>query len=197
MFFESLFGYLFNKVIALTMEKLMIETKRLLIRKFLVTDAADLYEYLSLPEIYEFEPGGPITLEEAQGMSASRAAGDGFYAVVLKETQKMVGHLYFAQIEPKEFLTWELGYIFNPKYQNNGYASESARALIEYGFAYKGIHRVEAYCNPLNVASWRVMEKIGMRREALLIKHAFFHRNPDGSPIWIDSYGYGMLKEDL
>ena len=176
----------------------MIETSRLNIRKFLRSDAADLYEYLSKPEIYEYEPGGvPASFERVQELAARRAEGNEFYAVVLKEKQKMVGHLYFAQIEPKEFLTWELGYIFNPAYQKQGYASESARALIEYGFTHMGIHRVEAHCNPLNVASWRVMEKIGMRREALLLKHAFFHHNPDGSPIWIDSYGYGMLREDL
>jgi RimJ/RimL family protein N-acetyltransferase len=176
----------------------MIETKRLLVRKFLESDAADLYEYLSRPEIYEFEPGGvPASLKRVEELAARRASGNEFYAVVLKENQKMIGHLYFAQTAPVEFLTWDLGYIFNPDYQRCGYASESARALIEYGFANMGIHRVEAHCNPKNTASWRVMEKIGMRREALLLKHAFFHHNPDGTPIWIDSYGYGMLKEDL
>ncbi len=175
----------------------MIETPRLLVRKFLQSDATDLYEYLSRPEIYKFEPGAPISLAEAEDMAARRAVGEEFYAVVLKANQKMVGHLYFAQIEPKEFLTWELGYIFNPAYQKHGYASESARALIEYGFANLGVHRVVAHCNPRNVASWRVMEKVGMRREALLLKHAFFRRSPDGSPIWIDSYGYAILEEDL
>lgn len=175
----------------------MIETARLLIRKFHESDAADLYEYLSLPETYEFEPGSPISLDEARIMSATRATGDAYYAVEFKEDRKLVGHLYFAQSEPKEFRTWELGYIFNPHYQRRGFASESARALVEYGFTHLGVHRVEAHCNPLNIASWRVMEKIGMRREALLLQHAFFHRNSDGSPIWIDSYGYGMLKEDL
>ena len=108
----------------------------------------------------------------------------------------MVGHLYFAQIEPKEVLTWELGYIFNPAYQKHGYASESARGLIEYGFANLGIHRVEAHCNPQNVASWRVMEKIGMQREGYFRQNIFFQRDAEGEPIWLDTFEYAILQTD-
>lgn len=175
----------------------MIETRRLTIRPFRAEDGAGLHAYLSNPAVYRFEPGEPVSLERAQELAAERAEGQNFWAVVVKNTHELVGHLYFHQIEPPEFMTWELGYIFNPVYHNLGFASESAAALLEFGFKQWGIHRVVAFCAPENVASWRVMEKIGMRRESLMRKNIFFRRNPDGSPDWEDSYGYALLAEEL
>ncbi|MEZ4637732.1 MAG: GNAT family N-acetyltransferase [Caldilineaceae bacterium] len=67
-----------------------------------------------------------------------------FWAVVLAETGELIGHLYFAQKEPAQWMAWELGYIFHPAYHNHGYATESAAALIRHGFAHWGIHRVMA-----------------------------------------------------
>lgn len=175
----------------------MIKTSRLLIRRFQNQDYKPLYEYLSNPIIYKFEPGEPISLEEAKEIIRERAQGMDFWAVVRNNDQRLVGHLYFHQTEPKEFLTWELGYIFNPVFQNQGYATESALGLIRYGFKHLGVHRVIAHCNPANIASWRVLEKIGMTREGNFRKNIFFHTNQDGSPNWIDTFEYALLKEDL
>ncbi len=176
---------------------LKIYTPRLLIRQFQEQDYASLFEYLSNPVIYRFEPGEPISLEKARALTLERSQGADFLAVILEDTQKLVGHLFFKQIEPKEFLTWELGYIFNPAFQGQGYATESADALIRYGFEHLGIHRVIAHCNPENITSWKVLEKIGMKREGYFRKNVFFHTQPDGSPLWTDSCEYAILKEDI
>jgi RimJ/RimL family protein N-acetyltransferase len=175
----------------------MIHTARLCIRPFREQDAQSLFEYLSDPIVYRFEPGTPITLEEAHAVALERSQTTSFWAVELEKTQKLIGHLYFQQSSSKEFLTWELGYIFNPAYQNQGYASEAAGALIRYGFEHWEIHRVIAYCSPENTASWKVMEKIGMRREGFFRKNIFFYRAEDGSPIWLDTYEYAILKEEV
>jgi RimJ/RimL family protein N-acetyltransferase len=175
----------------------MINTSRLLIRQFQEQDYRSLFEYLSNPIIYRFEPGEPISIETAKELTLERVQRTDFWAVVLKDIQKMVGHLYFKQIEPDEFLTWELGYIFNPAYQKKGYATESAYGLIQYGFEHLGIHRVTAHCNPENIASWRVLEKIGMKREGYFRKNVYFHTTRDGSPLWTDTYAYALLKEDM
>ena len=66
----------------------MIETNRLVIRKFRDTDYIDLHEYLADPKIYTFEPGQPISLSEAEGLTIEREKGSDFYAVVLKEKEK-------------------------------------------------------------------------------------------------------------
>ena len=143
----------------------MIETYRLLIRKFSLSDAEDLYEYLSKPEISIFEPGAPISLEKAKEFVLQRAAGDDFWAVVLKQENKLIGHLYFKQLEPRELMTWELGYIFILKYHMKGCASEASAALSEHAFTHYHAHRIMARCDPRNTASWKLLEKIGFLRE--------------------------------
>jgi RimJ/RimL family protein N-acetyltransferase len=175
----------------------MIETNRLIIRKFNEDDCLELYDYLLKEEIYEFEPGEPVDLEEAKKLACERAAGDNFYAVELKCEGKLIGHLYFDRHSRKELMLWELGYIFNPKYQRKGYCSEAARAMVEYAFNDMGAHRVVAHCNPLNIASNRVLQKIGMKHEGTLRSNIFFHRDEEGNPKWCDTNIYAMLKEDL
>lgn len=175
----------------------MIQTARLLIRRFQEKDYQCLYDYLSNPGIYRYEPGEPVTREAARELARKRSQNNDFWAVVLLNTDQLVGHLFFKQIEPPEFLTWELGFIFNPAHQNKGYATESSTALIRYGFEHWGIHKVIANCNPENIPSWRVLEKIGMIREGLVRKNVYFRQDDEGNPLWNDSYTYGILKEDI
>jgi ribosomal-protein-alanine N-acetyltransferase len=72
----------------------MISTDRNQVRRFNATDAGDLYEYLSLQMVYAFEPGEPVTLEQAAQLVQERAITDNFWAIELKSTGKMVGHLF-------------------------------------------------------------------------------------------------------
>ena len=90
----------------------MIETKRLTIRPFQPQDGAALHAYLSNPSVYLFEPGEPISLERAMELAAERALGTNFWAVVVKNTHELVGHLHFKQIEPPEFLHLGAGVYF-------------------------------------------------------------------------------------
>jgi RimJ/RimL family protein N-acetyltransferase len=65
----------------------------------------------------------------------------------------------------------ELGFIFHPDHQGHGYATEAAGALIAHGFEHYDLHRVYGRLEPRNAASARVLEKLGMRREALLLEN--------------------------
>lgn len=175
----------------------MLSTERLIVRKFLESDYRDIHEYLSLKETYRFEPGEPVSLEEAKKIAAERARGTNFWAVTLKDgNKKLIGHVSLIQTEPKFFLTWEIGYIFNPAFRGKGYATEAARALIDYAFKEMGVHRVVGYCSTVNIPSWRVLEKCGMKREGLRRKNAFSHKDKNGKPRWFDSYEYAILAED-
>jgi RimJ/RimL family protein N-acetyltransferase len=128
-------------------------------------------------------------------LALERSRGNDFLAVEEKASRKMIGHLYLKQVDPLEFMTWELGYIFNPRFFNKGYCTEASKAAVDYVFSELGAHRVVAFCNPLNAASWRVLEKIGMRREGLFLKKAFFRKN--GSlPLWHDCLAYGILEAE-
>jgi ribosomal-protein-alanine N-acetyltransferase len=175
----------------------MLTSERLIVRPFQKNDYQDLYEYLSLKETYRFEAGEPISLNEAKKLCKERAKGRNFWAATLKDSKKLIGHISIFPAGPEFLRTWEIGYIFNPDYQNKGYASEAAWAIIKYAFTELGAHRIVGHCSPDNIPSWKVLEKCGMRREGLERRNVFFHTDKDEKPIWLDSYEYAILEEDF
>ncbi|MDO5294284.1 MAG: GNAT family N-acetyltransferase [bacterium] len=174
----------------------MYETERLLIRRFKADDWEDLYDYLSRENVIRFEPYGVFSEEESKKEAIRRAGDPAFYAVCLKETNKVIGNVYFTQIEPKEFMTWEIGYVFHEDYWNKGYAAEACNEVMRNGFEKLGIHRIIGECDPLNPASWKLMERLHMRREAYMKKRAFFTRDSKGNPNWHDCLVYAILDEE-
>ena len=174
-----------------------LNTPRLLLRRFRPDDAADLYAYLSDPRVYRFEPGEPLNREQASRRAAEMAASPHFWAVELRSASKVIGQIYLKQIEPAERLTCELGYILNPAYQRQGYGAEAAAALVRQALTAGGMHRIVAHCNPENTASWKLLEKIGFRREGLHRQDVFFRRNAAGAPLWTDTYVYALLAAEV
>jgi [ribosomal protein S5]-alanine N-acetyltransferase len=169
-----------------------LSTERLIIRKFSENDGEDLYEYFSNPKVLEFEPFKPFTKNEAYGEAKSRAGDEKFLAVCLK-SGKLIGNLYFSK---GDFETWEVGYVFNKKYWGNGYATESLLALMKYAFLSLNVRRIIAQCDPKNIRSWELLERVGMRREGKLLQNIFFFTDEKGNPIWKDTYEYGILKSE-
>ncbi|MBP1904011.1 RimJ/RimL family protein N-acetyltransferase [Paenibacillus turicensis] len=174
-----------------------IVTDRLVIRSFNPNDWKDLYEYLSDEEVVKFEPYDTFSENQAIEEAMRRSQDESFYAVCLKEklkdNQKIIGNLYLAK---GEFDTWELGYVFNSKYQGIGYATESAKALVEYAFTNLGARRILAHCSPQNDSSWKLLERLQMRREGLFLENVYFKRDDNEMPIWLDSYQYAILKTE-
>ena len=177
------------------MEKLL-KTERLLLRKFKYDDWLDLYDYLSQEEVVKYEPYDIMSEEQCKKEAINRSKNNVFWAVCLKGNNKLIGNIYFNQIEPKDFMTWELGYVFNPKYQRKGYATEACQKILDYGFKTLGVHRITAKCNPDNIPSWKLLERLSMRREGHFKKCAFFKRTAKGEPIWHDAYQYSILKDE-
>lgn len=85
-----------------------METKRLALRRFRPEDWQDLYEYLSDPGVVAFEPYPPCSLGECREMAAKRAENEGFWAVCLKDSGKVIGNLY---LQKADFDTWEMDYV--------------------------------------------------------------------------------------
>ncbi len=175
---------------------IMLETKRLIIRTFKSDDWKDLYEYLSQKEVLKYEPEWECTIEACKEEALERSQADYYLAVCLKDNGKMIGHVCFGQNKPSAFLTWEIGYVFNPNYHGKGYATEACQCILKYGFVQLGAHRIIAKCNPENVASWRLLERLSMRREAHLKECLFFRKTEEGVAIWWDEYQYGILAEE-
>ncbi len=174
-------------------ENIVIDAQRVYIRRFRPTDAEDLYDYLSREEVVRFEPYPVFTRQQCDMEAAERSDNYAMLAVCLKSTNKVIGNLYFEKIEPENVMTWELGYVFNSDYWNKGYANEACSALLEYAFNTLGAHRIVAMCNPKNVASWKLLERLKFRREGHLVKNMYFNTNADGKPMWNDTYTYAML----
>lgn len=170
-----------------------IFTKRLLIRRFAASDWKDLYEYLSDEEVVKFEPYEVFTEEQARKEAGSRETNEAFYAVCLKDSGKLIGNLYLSR---GDFETWELGYVFNRRYQGRGYASESAGRLVDHAFGQLGARRIIAMCNPANISSWKLLERLNMRREGKLLQNIYFKLDENGAPIWLDTYEYAILKSE-
>ncbi len=170
-----------------------ISTERLLIREFVPDDWPDLYAYLSDAEVVRFEPYEVFSASQAQAEAIRRSKDPSFYAVCLKESGKLIGNLYLGQ---GDFAAWELGYVFNRGYQGQGYATEAARALLDYAFAHLGARRVIAMCSTGNERSWRLLERLGLRREGLLVENVWFKRDCRGEPIWYDTYAYAILQKE-
>jgi [ribosomal protein S5]-alanine N-acetyltransferase len=170
-----------------------LKTDRLIIRRFLENDGEDLYEYFSNPRVLEFEPYKPFTKDEAYIEAKRRENDERFLAVCLKDG-KVIGNLYFAK---GEFETWEVGYVFNEKYWGNGYATESLLALMKYAFYKLGTRRIIAMCDPKNPHSWKLLERVGMRREGTLLQNIYFFKDEEDNPIWKDTYEYAILSSEF
>lgn len=173
-----------------------LASERLMIRNFRPEDALALHDYLSRADVLVHEPDDPRSLAECEGLASERAQGDHFLAVCLRGDGRMIGHLYVARQEPDAFDTWEIGYIFNPAFGKRGYATEAARRLLDWLFTEKAAHRVMAMCSPENPNSWRLLERLGMRREGHFRQKAFFRRDPLGHPVWHDAYEYAILSSE-
>jgi len=92
------------------------------------------------------------------------------FAVVLRSTDALIG-LCRLIMRPDELRQAEILYLLNRHYWGHGYVTEAVRAVLGFGFQELGLHRVYATCRPANVASSRVLEKVGMRQEGHLRRH--------------------------
>lgn len=167
-----------------------IDTERLILRRFSEKDLLDLFEYLSDPEVVKFEPYRPMTLDEVREELNRRIASDEMVAVELKSSGKLIGNVYLGKREDN---TLEIGFVLNKRYWNQGFASESCKALIKNAFS-SGTTRIYAECDPENQGSWNLLESLGFSRTAHLEKNVFFWKDANGKPIWKDTYIYALER---
>jgi len=167
-----------------------LETQRLVLRPITLADGPAIHRYMCDPAVTRWLPDGVMDEAQAQAFArknAGRAAKA--VAVVERASGQLIGHMPFHPwFGPA---THEVGWVIAAGHQGRGYATEAARALLDYAFGTLRCHRVIATCQPENAASWRVMEKLGMRREAHF--RGALHR-PTGE--WWDEYFYALLADE-
>jgi [ribosomal protein S5]-alanine N-acetyltransferase len=167
-----------------------LETERLTLRRFASADGAAVHRYMGDSEVTRWLPEGQLDEAGAQAFADKNAGRRRTaIAVVERASGELVGHVDFHPwFVPA---TQEIGWAIGRPHQRLGYATEAARALLTQAFETLRCHRVVATCQPENAASWQVMDKLGMRREA-----HFRQCLARGAGEWWDEYFYALLAEE-
>lgn len=166
-----------------------LETENLILRKLKTYDLEDVYEYMSDQETMKFFVEG--TYSRKKVMEMLNPDGDQeHFAIVLKSNMKTIGHIDFHKWFAKD--TYEIGWIINKNFSKNGFVTESAKTIVEYGFNKLKAHRIVATCQPDNIPSNRVCNKLNMRLEGTFIKCIYSKKDKT----WWDENFYAILKEE-
>ena len=145
----------------------ILSTERLILRKFIPQDAQDFYNLNNDPEALKFTVDLPFSsVMEAEAFlknyNAYEKYGIGRWAVILKSNLEFIGFCGLKYHPDKDIV--EIGYRLSKNFWGQGFATEAARASIQYGFKKLGYERIFAHAHQKNIASQRVLEKIGMTK---------------------------------
>ncbi len=157
-----------------------IQTERLLLRPYERGDFDALLAIQSREDVVRYLYEDPLGPDDVRALLDRRLAstslsdeGDTLaVAVVLRSEGEMIGDCIL-HWNSRQHQVGEIGFVFHPDHHGRGYATEAARPLVDFGFDEVGLHRIIGRLEARNIASARVLEKLGMRREALLIENEF------------------------
>jgi RimJ/RimL family protein N-acetyltransferase len=153
-----------------------LETQRLVLRDFQQKDVHQLAPILANPQVMEFSPTGIISTSQTQAkidsfITSYKAFGFGKWAVILKESNQLIGYCGIAIEQIENVNEPEIGYRLDPEFWGKGLATEAALATIKYGFEQLKFPYILGIVERANTASIRVLGKLGMRYERGTIFH--------------------------
>ena len=174
-----------------------LETERLVLRPFEDGDLEAMYAIQSDAESARWLYNEARSLDETKDLLAKKIAADRFRsegdwlaaAVVARATGQFVGDVSMQWVS-EQHKTGEIGFIFDRAHQGLGYATEAAHAMLGFAFDGMGFHRVIGRLEARNTASARVLEKLGMRREALLVENEWVKGE------WQSELAYAILEHE-
>ncbi|GAA4748563.1 GNAT family protein [Nocardioides endophyticus] len=175
-----------------------VRTARLTIRPMVADDVETLWQYRRIPSMYEWLGHDFSTLERfAEKMSPPDSMAR---TLVVELDGRAVGDLYlnisdaWAQsdvADQAKGVQAEIGWAIDPAYAGRGLATEAAAELLRICFDDLGLRRIKALCFADNEPSWRLMERIGMRREEYAVQDSL-HRTKG----WLDAMTYAVLADE-
>jgi [ribosomal protein S5]-alanine N-acetyltransferase len=174
-----------------------LTTPRLILRESVPEDAADLFSFLSDPEVQKYDdpsvPMGDISEAAAAIQSSRQRFADKLgihWAVVLKAENRVIGGFAFYFFE-RRYYNADIGYTVARPYWRRGIATEAIRALMQFGFETMHLHRINVDTRMDNIASVGLMAKLGFRHEGARRECI---RSADGS---YQTWGlFGMLEDE-
>jgi len=171
----------------------VLHTDRLILRQPTPQDAPEMLFLRSDPACMQFLDRDPCkTLEEAEafiniGNEGAKKGNSISWGITLKDSDTLIGSLAFWRIQ-KEHFRAEIGYVLHPSFQGKGIMTEAIATALNYAFQVMGIHSVEANTNPDNIASRRLLEKLGFIQEALFRQNYYYNGR------FLDSAIYSLIS---
>jgi len=174
-----------------------IVTERLRLRPFTRGDVDAVFGYRRREDVARYLFDVALSREECalavqQRIGQVALSGDGdriILGVELAASGVLIGEVSLI-LRSADARQGEAGWIFDPDYQGKGFATEAARAVFDLAFGPGDMHRVMARCDVRNTSSYRLMERLGMRREAHFREHALFKGE------WDEEYVYAVLRRE-
>lgn len=173
-----------------------LTTERLLLREFADDDWPAVLAYQSDPRYLRYYPWTERTAEDVQAFVQAFIEQQRQeprlkfqLAIVLRAEGQLIGNCGLRQDSP-DARQADIGYELDPAHWGHGYATEAARAMLRFGFEERGVHRIWAHCLAENIASARVLEKIGMTLEGRQRETQWFKSR------WWDSLLYAILEQE-
>jgi RimJ/RimL family protein N-acetyltransferase len=166
------------------------------LRDFCADDFQDVHAYARDPEVVRFVQWGPNTEADTHGflahvlnLSEVKPRLDFELAVVWAPENRLIGGASIHISDQANREGW-IGYCLNREFWGRGVATEAAKALVAFGFAALELHRIYATCDPANVGSRTVLQKIGMRQEG----HFRSHKLVRGK--WRDTEIFAIIDDE-
>jgi RimJ/RimL family protein N-acetyltransferase len=175
-----------------------IETERLSLRPFEAGDLDVLHRLQSLPEVVRYLRWGSRSRAEVAAVLEERIhqsriitaeGGTLILALTLRDGEALIGDVNLQLLSAAD-QQGKFGFVLLPEYHGQGYGREAAMATLALGFDTMSLHRIAGYCDARNTASVRLMERLGMRREA------HFREISRSKGEWADLYIYAMLAAE-
>lgn len=166
----------------------------LTLRRLRHTDFAEVLAYYSNVEVARYCEWEAMSADQVAALMEGQGSvlpGDPgvplIIAAELKSESRVIGDCSLTITRP-DVREGEIGYVFHPAWHGHGYASRAVRAVLKYAFVSLELHRIIAQVDVRNERSWRLLERIGMRREGHFRQCSFVKGE------WIDDYLYGVME---
>ncbi|HLK44535.1 MAG TPA: GNAT family N-acetyltransferase [Acidimicrobiales bacterium] len=176
--------------------RLPLQTPRLRLRALVPDDAEAMAEYRSLPEVCRYVPFHPMTPDDVRdritgAWSTGGWSSDGGVAIlgVTLADDVVVGDVML-RLASLDDGVGELGYVMHPRLAGQGLGTEAAHGVLHLAFDQAGLRRMIARVDTENVASWALLERLGMRREAHLVENEWFKGR------LTDEFDYAILRRE-
>lgn len=175
-----------------------LETERLVLRPFRETDYEAVHAYASVVENTQYMFWGPndeadtrAFILQAIEQSKEIPCKNYHFAAVLKSSNRLIGACNISVLGNDQA---EVGWILHRDYWRQGFGTEMGKRIVEFGFKELGLHRIIARCDTENHGSYRVMERIGMRREVCFSEARPANKLSDKK--YGDEYLYAILRDE-